>query len=51
MSSFVVAKKVFDLSASANPKVLVGASRSEFSASAGPKVKVLKKHFDYTVVV
>lgn len=51
MSSFVVAKKVFDLSASANLKVLVGVSRSEFSGSADPKVKVLKKHFDYTVTV
>ena len=51
MSSFIVAKKVFDLSASSNPKVLVGVSRSEFSSSVDPKVKILKKHFDYTVDV
>lgn len=51
MASFIVAKKVFDLSVSASPKVLVGKTHLDFSTSSDPKVKILKKHFDYTVVV
>ena len=51
MSSFIVAKKAFDLSTSVSPKVLVGKTHLDFSTSVDPKVKILKKHFDYTVAV
>lgn len=51
MSSFIVAKKTFDLSCGTSPRMLVGVQRLELSGTSAPNAQVLKKHFDYTVEV